>query len=299
MSGPGRPAYDILALDLDGTLLNSRREVSEENRRAVARARRAGMRVCVCTGRGLVESRFALEAIDQTDPVVLAGGAIIACPTTNRSLHRFPIDVPLVERATELLLDRGHAALILKDALCVGYDYLVVQGAQRHPIEPVTRWWFEQLRVAVRYAGSLGEDEHPEHTVRVGACGRSSSFGVVKRQVAEAFGDQLLVMHFGAVSNPEHDLGDGDTLDVFEVFDRRANKWNALSHLAAELGVPRERIAAIGDEVNDESMIEHAGLGVAMANAVPSVRDRARHTTRSNDDHGVAYAVDRILSGEW
>ena len=60
-----------------------------------------------------------------------------------------------------------------------------------------------------------------------------------------------------------------------------------------------ERIAAIGDEINDAAMIRSAGLGVAMGNAVPAVRDAARRHTLANTHDGVAYAIARILGGEW
>ena len=69
--------------------------------------------------------------------------------------------------------------------------------------------------------------------------------------------------------------------------------------MARRRGVPTSRIAAIGDEINDVGMVRGAGLGVAMENAVPSVSGAATKHTRSNDDDGVAFAIERILSGRW
>lgn len=294
------PGYDLLAIDLDGTLLGPDGRVSEANRRAVERARAAGLRVTLCTGRGLVEAAVGLDAVRQTEPVVVAGGSIIACPTNRRTLHRFPIDERLTARATRLLLDEGHAVLVLKDALEVGYDYLVVRGERNNPIDPVTAWWFETMKVKVRYATHLHEDEHPEHTVRVGVCGAASNLGRIRSDIQTHFGEDLLVQHFPAVVAPEHTRTIGtDRYDIFEIFDRRANKWSALRHLAAGYGVAHERIAAIGDEVNDLTMIAGAGLGIAMGNAVPQVLEAAKRRTRSNAENGVAFAIDRILDGSW
>ena len=90
-----------------------------------------------------------------------------------------------------------------------------------------------------------------------------------------------------------------DSVHLLEVFDRQVSKWTAIHRLALEQGVPRERIAAIGDEVNDLAMIEGAGLGVAMGNAVPAVKAAARAHTASNAQDGVAVAIRRILSREW
>ncbi|GJQ29419.1 MAG: Cof-type HAD-IIB family hydrolase [Phycisphaerae bacterium] len=293
--------YGLLALDLDGTLLDSRGRVSPRNKAAVRAARDAGMRVVVCTGRGLAECRHVLEQIDQSDPVVVAGGSIIADPQTARTLHRFPVHVPLVERTVRVLLGRGHPALVLKDPHDAGYDYLVVQGEAAHPLDPVTEWWFASMNVRVRFARRLEEDAHPEHTVRVGACGLSGVLGEIRRDLLEAAEGEAVVHSFPAVVAPEHAsrCPDGQSLHILELFHARATKWAAISHLAAGWGLEPTDIAAIGDEVNDVSMIAGAGLGVAMGNAVPVVRDAAKVHTAGNDDDGVAVAVERILTGAW
>lgn len=293
--------YDLLAVDLDGTLLDSQGRVPERNLRALHEARHAGIRVVVCTGRGLVECRRYLREIDQRDPVVVAGGSIIADPASGRTLHRFPVDRPLVERAVSTLNANGHAALILKDHAEAGYDYLVVQGEQRHAIDPVTEWWFASMDVVVRFARRLQEDAHPEHTVRVGACGLSDALNEIRRDLLTAAGDTAIVHSFPAVVAPEHAsrCPEGQMLHVLELFHAKANKWSAVERLAKDWGIPTERIAAIGDQINDVSMIEGAGLGIAMGNAVPEVLDAAKRRTAGNDEAGVAEAVGRILDGEW
>jgi hydroxymethylpyrimidine pyrophosphatase-like HAD family hydrolase len=293
--------YDLLAVDLDGTLLDSAGRVPERNLSALRAARRAGMRVVVCTGRGLVECRHYLREIDQQEPVVVAGGSIIADPHSGRTLHRFPVDIPLVERAVRTLNANGHAALVLKDPSETGYDYLVVQGEERHALDPVTEWWFASMNVVVRFAGRLDEDHHPQHTVRVGACGLSDALDVIRRDLLAAAGDTAIVHSFPAVVAPEHAsrCSDGQTLHVLELFHARANKWSAVERLARDWNIPSTRIAAIGDQINDVSMVAGAGLGIAMANAVPEVLAVARQRTAGNDDAGVAEAVHRILDGEW
>jgi len=81
-----------------------------------------------------------------------------------------------------------------------------------------------------------------------------------------------------------------------EVTDREANKGNALKHLAHHLRIPLSRVAAIGDEKNDLSMFEVAGLAIAMGNAAPEIQAAADLIAPSNDKGGVAWAIDRILS---
>ena len=147
----------------------------------------------------------------------------------------------------------------------------------------------------------MTDDEHHEHTVRIGACGLASSVARVKNDLAPLCEGRAFIHHFSAVISDEHaaSIPAGETVHVLEVFDAGANKWTAVDRLARECGVEASRIAAIGDEVNDESMIRHAGLGVAMGNAVPRVREAASRRTRTNDDDGVAHAIENILRGEW
>lgn len=298
---PSRCRYRLLALDLDGTLFDSRGRISPRNVRAIQDARTAGMAVTVCTGRGLVECRHALEAIAQVDPVIVAGGALVACPVSSRTLHRFAVEQRLVSQTTDCLLRHRHPVLILKDPLEAGYDYLVVTGEEPLALDPVTRWWFESMSVRVRYVRRLDEDEHPEHTVRVGACGMSGALARIKAELVSCLGDQAMIHHFPAVVS--EDLApkseDGQTLHVLEVFDKSATKWSAVAHLAGRLNITPDQIAAIGDEINDVPMLRGAGLGIAMGNAVPDARAAAKRHTLSNDDHGVAYAIDKILEGAW
>jgi hydroxymethylpyrimidine pyrophosphatase-like HAD family hydrolase len=226
---------------------------------------------------------------------------MVACPVSSHTLHRFAVARDLVTQTAQCLLRHRHPVLILKDPLEAGYDYLVIVGPERLPLDPVTLWWFNSMNVRVRYAAHLEDDDHPEHTVRIGACGLSGALARIKSELSECLGDRAVVHHFPAVVSrdlaPKND--DGQTLHVLEVFDPGATKWSAVSHLARTLAIAPEHVAAIGDEINDVSMLSHAGLGIAMANAVPDARAAARRHTLSNDEHGVAHAIDRILQGAW
>jgi 5-amino-6-(5-phospho-D-ribitylamino)uracil phosphatase len=242
-----------------------------------------------------------LEEIGQTDPVVVAGGSIIACPLERRTIHRFALEQELVARATERLLGHGHPVMILKDPVHAGYDYLMVVGEPRLALDPVTVWWLEQMRIGHRFVAHLHEDEHPEHSVRLGVCGLSGAMAAITADLYEAFGEHATMHHFPAVLSPEHaaKLPAGQKPHILEVFDKQANKWSAIRWLAVEQGVPPDRICAIGDEINDLSMISQAGLGVAMGNAIGPVKAAAGRETLGNNEDGVAHAIGCVLGGEW
>ncbi len=294
------PTYDLLAVDIDGTLADSSGRVPRENAAALRRAMDAGIEVVLCTGRSRAESLFAIEAIGPTRAMVAAGGSMVVDPGSGETLHRFAMHERVVRGVVDRLTDEGHAALVLKDGTVSPVDYLVVtrNGAT---IDPVTTWWFETLGVSFAEVGSLDEDEHPEWTVRVGACAPSSRTLPIRDDLLGAFGEHVLFHSFPAVVAPEHvkDDGGGGTYHVVEAFDRDAHKWSGIAWLCERLGIDPRRTAAIGDQINDVSMIEQAGLGIAMGNAVDEIRGIADVHTATNDECGVALAVDRLLAGEW
>lgn len=332
--------YDILAVDLDGTLLDPRGRVTENTIRAVRAAREAGMEVVICTGRGLVESRHAIDAIEARTlppgwpvaPIVVAGGAMVADALTGHTLHRWPLDRTIVERIVQRFAEARVATMVLKDPHAAGIDYLIVDTGE---LDPVNLWWFEKMGVRRRHVPSLDYDEHPEHSVRVGFAAATNDMYDLGRAIMEEFKSETTMHHFAAVSGKAMDRKDrattadpareslagragvdfvqdkpsepaadeieakDDSIHILEVFDPQVSKWSAIEWLARSRNVDPARVAAIGDEINDLAMIRAAGLGIAMSNAIPAVRNAARHIAPSNEEDGVAHAIDRILAGAW
>lgn len=294
-----RSPYGLLAIDLDGTLLNSQGRVSRANIEAIGRARRAGVHVTICTGRGLVECRSILQLIEQTNPVVVGGGSMVACPATSATLHRFLMGYDLVRRLSDCLIAHDHAVLILKDPHSVGHDYTILSPKGPAGLDPVTRWWFETMRITPRYITSLAEDDHPEDTVRVGVCGTRRATARAAAEVREAFGHELSMNHFQAVVPGAVSSDPDDAIVILETFAKAANKWSAIEWVSGQLGVSQKQVVAIGNDINDLEMLAAAGLGVAMGNSIPEALAAARQHTRGNDEDGVAHAIDRVLGGEW
>ena len=291
--------YDILALDLDGTLLGPESHLPESSVRAVRRAMDAGLRVLISTGRGWAETSPIAEALGVTEPVIVSGGAMAVDPASGETIHISAVDEQVASSAAETILDAGVAVIVLKDRNAAGYDYLVVRrdGIE---VDPVTQWWFDKMDVGLRYAERLDEDDRPDLTIRVGACLDADRSEVLAAEMGERFEARALLHSFPAVVHCGSDgRVDGRLVHVLEVFDIDADKWSAVRRVADVHGVSDARIAAIGDESNDVTMVRQAGLGVAMANATPAVSAVANRTTRSNLEGGVEHAVDRILAGEW
>ena len=282
--------YQLLAIDIDGTLLNSQGCVPEANRAAVQRARDAGVMVALCTGRGLVETRPAIEALDHHGPVVLAGGSLVTDPSTGRTLHRAIIEPELAGALADHLLSFDEAVLVLVDPEQSDEDYLIVNAAK---LTDNTKWWFGRINAKVRHVDKLS-DRDLHHVLRVGMVGPGARMDPIEQSLKAAFGQRIFMQHFTALAYEGH-----EAVHVMEIFASGVNKWSGLKWLATEHGIAPERVAAVGDEINDVAMIAEAGCGIAMGNAVEAVRQVADQITGPCDEDGLAAAIENLLAGRW
>lgn len=291
------PRYDLIAIDLDGTLVGRRGEISHENVEAVRRARMAGVGVTICTGRVLSECHAVLDALEQMEPVVVSGGAQIACGRERRTLDGRSLDRGLIDRVAQL--SRGHdlALLIQKDRDHAGYDYVVISEGEG--LHPVLELWMDKQQAkgsAVEYRVSREGPMHQWPSVRAVASGDALAVARLSELLSRELAGLAMVHAFPLSTHVPEGM---DPPHVLEVFPIDADKWSALKRLASRLGVPNDRIAAIGDQANDLQMLEGAALGVAMGDAPDFVKQRANRVAEPCADHGVALTIDRILSGEW
>lgn len=287
------PNYDILVIDLDGTLLAPDGTVSEANARAVDQARAAGIEVVIATGRAYVESQAPLRAIDHHGVVIAAGGSMVCDGASGRTIARSAMPHDLVAEVTTTLLEHGHKGLLLKDPDIAGYDYLAVGPAE---LDPASQWWFETLPVRVRFVHELDEDPHPHETVRAGAVAGESELRPLATWLREAIGSRGFLQHWSAVTES---AATGSATHLLEVFNPSVNKSTAITELCARRGVPTDRVAAIGDGLNDVELLRDVGLGVAMGDADPRVNAVADRTTADSAHDGVSLAIEAIVDGRW
>src|SRR5678815_1566330 len=123
----------MIAIDVDGTLLNSRNELPPENKVAVHRAHEAGITVCLCTGRSLTETQDVIEQLGvDSDRGIFVFGSIVSELPTGRTLHRARLTPQTTERLVGHFSQRGYPVLILYDARQTGgVDYDLIRG-ERH-----------------------------------------------------------------------------------------------------------------------------------------------------------------------
>lgn len=257
--------FDLIALDLDGTLLNTREEISPRNRRAIRAALDAGIRIVLVTGRGVDTPIRVSKELGLNLPVICCHGALTKDFLANKTLGHVPVPMQYAKPMVEFAEREGlSVALYSEEAF-----YRLV--GQKLYMEDMTG-------PAWREVTSFADVMHTAPTF-IRFLGRES-VDAMERE----FGD--LPLHF------KHETW----LDFVEcaVTNREATKQRALARLCADFQIVSERVLAVGDSRNDVPMLRWAGLGVAMGNALPEVRQAVSYVTATNDQDGVALTIERF-----
>ena len=257
--------FDLIALDLDGTLLNTREEISPRNRRAIRSALDAGIRIVLVTGRGVDTPIRISKELGLNLPIICAHGALTKDCLANKTLGHVPGPLQYANPMVEFAERSGLSIALYSEEF-----FYRLEGSKLYMEDMVGPAWrevktFEDvMHTAPTFIRFLGEES--------------------VRAMQREFGD--LPLHFKI----EH------WMDFVEcaVTSRDATKQRALARLCADFQVPSERVLAIGDSRNDVPMLRWAGLGIAMGNALPEVRQSVRYVTATNDEDGVALALERF-----
>ncbi len=257
---------DLIALDLDGTLLDERDGISPENRRAVRRALDAGVRVVLVTGRGADAAARVVHELNLNLPAICAHGALTKDFLSGRTLGHIPVPLahalPMVRYAEDHHLD---VVVYLEER------FLRLKGTTLYMEDMCGPHWREvrSLSEALTFAPTL-----------VRFMGRRAA-----QQMREVFAH--LPLHF------KNEIW-GD-FEECAVTSPEATKENALARLCGDLEIPAARVLAIGDSPNDVPMLRWAGIGVAMGNAPAGVRETVGRVTAACECDGVARAIERYL----
>jgi len=270
----------LIAIDIDGTLLDSRGQLPEANRAAIAAARRRGIAVALVTGRSFHFARPIGTLLDDDVTLIVNNGAIIRSVTGETVARRL---LPrAVARALLTAADeyRPDAAVIFDRPVAgqVVYDRMDWTHANR-------RGYFEKNRAYLARVPDLAvtlaeEDEDPIQVMFSGGVARM-------RELLDCL-TGLPTASACAVALTEYAHRDFSLVDVLT---RDCSKGTALADWAASLGVTAGETMAVGDNLNDREMLTFAGVPVVMGNASPELKASGWHVTATNDEAGLAAAI--------
>jgi 5-amino-6-(5-phospho-D-ribitylamino)uracil phosphatase len=276
------PRYRLLALDIDGTLINSREELTPATREVIWRARRAGIQVVLATGRRYSRSLPYIDHLELDLPLVTASGALIKRALDHQTLYRAEFHPAALRGVLALLSEAGYDAVLYTDSFAEGFDFycprLDVKGAELaefYRLNPACARVWPQLMTA------------PPDGVFAGfAMGTKSQMLELAGALAARWNDDLS-LH--VLRSPRY------TGFMCEIAPGGVSKWSGVLHVAEQSDIAREEICAVGDDVNDIPMILGAGLGIAMGNALDEVKAAADRVAPGHDSDGLVAVVDWLL----
>ena len=281
----------LLALDLDGTLLDSRGQISERNRVAIDSAREQGVHVALVTGRRFRDSQPVALELGLDVPLISHNGALTKHAATLQTVSVLPLPVDAALKALRIGRAAGADALLSNDHEGLGvlvYDHIRGGNTAVHKYLSWARRIHgdEEGAHAVQQVDSLEEylDHDPIHLAFSGGC---EEMDQLEETLKAKLGSTVKIL---GTKYLEQDF------TLLDVVNPAASKGAGVAAAAAELGVSREEIMAIGDNYNDLEMLLFAGTGVVMANAPLSLREiEGLFPTASNREDGVALAIEQFI----
>lgn len=264
-----RMIIKLIALDIDGTLLNHMGEISQRNQNAIRRAREEGVSVVLATGRGRIATRPIWKALDLHGPSIQYGGAMIADIDSERALVLHEMDPAIIREVLEYAKQVNLPAQIYLDETVISEQPSEVASGyvNRHKLKfivdpDIRKKSFHKVPKVLAFAPPERQDE-------------------IFFQFRERFAGIAQVSR----SSP----------GFIEINNVGVTKATALEELASFLRVPREQTAAIGDNFLDQEMIEWAGLGACVADGAEEVKAVADLIVPACDADGVAVLIEQHI----
>ena len=266
--------YKLIALDIDGTLLNSEKKITNEVFNSIQEAKKSGAKVVLSTGRplpGVTPLLDELNLNDDGDYVICFNGAVVQEVKSKKILSN---------------IEMCHDDFVLINNLAKENNTHVHINTPTNLIIP--------------------EETPSKYTIHEATL---NNIDIVSMN-EEDINDDITFCKIMIIDEPEKleevlenipkDLFDKYTIVrsapfFLEFLNKNANKGTALEALCNTINIPLSKSIAVGDEENDQHMIKMAGLGVAMGNATEHLKSIADYVTKSNDEDGVAYAIENIL----
>ncbi len=269
MNAPSKPPL-LLALDLDGTLVEPRRPVRAAVIEAVKRAIDAGVRATIVTGRMYVGAKPFAEVLALDGPIVCYQGAVIADARSGRFEREVSLPFAVAKTIYEVAKTNGyHTQFYRDDRFYVEHDNAYAQlYARTSGTEPI---------VVPSLLDAFAGHDSTKVNIVTDVSKAPAAFELMKRAV----GDVAYVTR----SNPE----------FVEMLDPRVDKGVALRLVAERLGIPMERVLAIGDSYNDLPFLRVAGFAVAMGSAPEELKAEADAIVGDVEHDGVAEAIERYV----
>lgn len=288
--------YKLIAVDLDGTLLNSYGNVSEEDKKAVKEAIENNCEVILTSGRVTESVQNIAKEIGADHYLVSGNGSTIYDFSNDNIIYDKYIEKKKILQIIKLCEENSIYYNLYTDQTIIAkslqYNVLFYHSENsRKPEGKKT-----SINIVEDIYGYIQNQKDPKVS-KVTICDDSN---IIFPRILEKVKvirniDVLDVAHMSRkiIKSGTQDVD--ITYYYSEVSSKNVNKWTALEYLMQQLNIKQEEVIAIGDNVNDKTMIQNAGLGVAMENSAPYIKEIADYVTTDNNSSGVAQVIKKYV----
>lgn len=270
MGKPGRNRYKLLAIDIDGTLLDDNNQITPETLNALQQVQEQGLTITLATGRLYLDSFYFAKKLNLSIPMILLHGALIQS-YEGKVLVKKDLPHRIVSKLVKIAREKDVSFQVFRT------DCLVM--------EKRTNWNDLYLKYSpnnpeINYVPDILQDSKNPLT-QFAFLGEKSEISQLKEMIEKQLGNDVSV----ACVHP----------NLLEIVAPGVSKGNALKELAVMIDIPLSQTIAIGDNYNDIEMLKTAGLGVAMDNAPQEVKEAADFITKDNNHNGIAYFLSQLF----
>lgn len=287
--------YKLVAIDLDGTMLNSKSQITERTKNALKAALEKSVEVIIASGRNINSIKSVINDIKVSKYCVSGNGAAIYDLTTNELLYEKYMKKEEILKAIKICEKNDIYYTLYTNELLLtkNLNYTTLAYYCKNLKLPYDK------RVKIALIDDLYEYvvESDEEFVKIMICEENEEkFLQATKELKKIEGITLLDMCH-TYKNIVLQDGAERRLEYYyaEVLDHESDKWNAIEYLINELNIKKEEVIAIGDNANDFKMLENAGLGISLKGSNPKAIEKADVIVSDHNSDGVAEAIEKYV----
>lgn len=269
--------YKMIYSDMDGTLLNSEKKISNINKNIIKKVQEREIVFGIATGRIYPAAKIYAKELSLDTPIICCNGAVVVDLNTNEAIISNPIKPKLLKKVVDIIKKY--------DVYFHMYDKDTIYS--------------ERYDLVIKYFKEFSENLSDEFKIKTSVVENIDDIIFSDREIYKVgvyFDNSKKTEKMIEELNRDNDIEGCKSMSyMYDVMAKGINKGYALKQLGEYLNIDQSEIVAIGDNENDISMIKFAGLGVAMENATKNIKNIADYITTTNDKDGVSNVIEKFI----
>lgn len=286
----------MIAVDLDGTMLNSYGEVTENTKRVIKQTIQKGTDVIIASGRSIDSIKSIAQEIGSSNYMIAGNGAVVYDIKNDKIVYEKYIpkskalDIIKICEQNSIYYNIYTNKSIIADSLRYNVLYYYKENLKKEDSKKTNITLVDNIRKYI-------EEMKDEKIMKIFICdGTKSVFNSIVKRFTGIQDIEIL-----DVSHMSRKIIKHGTVEIpieyyyTEISMKNVDKWYAIEFLINQLGIKKEEVITIGDNTNDKKMIQEAGIGVTMEGSTPIVTEIADFITDNNNNEGVAKAIEKFI----